>query len=146
MFAYAVKLTPDETPGGEKILLAATPALPEVATFGETKDEALKQAALAVTAMLDYRMEKGLDIPEPDAAPGAPSVVVPSHAMMKVLLYQAMRERGLNKNQFGALLKIDAGRVAELFDVDRSADLEAIDAAMNALALYTPASARAAAG
>ncbi len=44
------------------------PALPEVVTEGDTEEEALAQAAEAISAVLEYRRDQGLEIP-PDASP-----------------------------------------------------------------------------
>ena len=42
------------------------PALPEIVTYGEDEAEALAMAKEAIELSLEYRAEKGLDIPEPE--------------------------------------------------------------------------------
>jgi antitoxin HicB len=59
---YAVILEPDED-----ALRVIVPAFPEIATFGETRDEALEMAADAIRLSIAYRRDKGLEIPPPDA-------------------------------------------------------------------------------
>ncbi|HEX9835323.1 MAG TPA: type II toxin-antitoxin system HicB family antitoxin [Alphaproteobacteria bacterium] len=65
---YTVVLEP-QPEGGFTVLV---PALPEVVTEGDTEEEALRMAIEAIELALDYRRDKGLDIPK-DAAPRAVS-------------------------------------------------------------------------
>jgi antitoxin HicB len=71
--SFSVVLEPQEG-GGFTVLV---PALPEVVTEGETEDEALANAEEAIRAVLDYRRERGLDIPS-DAPPEIRRVTVPA--------------------------------------------------------------------
>lgn len=59
---YAVILEPDD--GAFSVIV---PALPEIHTFGETRDEALRMAREAIELTLEYRRDKGLEIPPSDA-------------------------------------------------------------------------------
>jgi len=59
---YVVILEPE---GGAFNVIV--PALPEVATFGSTAEEALAMARDAIELSLKYRREKGIDIPASDA-------------------------------------------------------------------------------
>lgn len=59
---YAVILEPDD--GAFSVIV---PALPEVHTFGKTPEEALQMAREAIELTLEYRRDKGLDIPPSDA-------------------------------------------------------------------------------
>jgi predicted RNase H-like HicB family nuclease len=43
------------------------PALPEVATFGNTPEHAIQMAREAIELSLEYRRDKGLEIPPSDA-------------------------------------------------------------------------------
>ncbi|MHC8508994.1 MAG: type II toxin-antitoxin system HicB family antitoxin [Rhodospirillales bacterium] len=133
MFAYAITLEPDETPSGEPSILVSVPALPGVHTFGETEAEAVQQASYAVQTMLNSRMIDNKDIPEPDAVPGAPCGVVPAREAMKVLLYQAMRRKGLDKESFRKQLNIGKRAIKQMFDLNHETEIEVLDAAMAAL-------------
>ena len=55
----------------------SVPALPEVATEGETEAEALRMAEEAIRLVLDYRRDHGIPIPL-DAAPRVRKVTIPA--------------------------------------------------------------------
>lgn len=57
---FTVNLLP-QPEGGYTVLV---PALPEVVTEGETRDEALANAREAIEAVLDMYREEGWEIPE----------------------------------------------------------------------------------
>ena len=56
---YTINLRP-EPEGGYTVLV---PALPEVVTYGETEDEAVRMAHEAIALALEVRREEGDDIP-----------------------------------------------------------------------------------
>jgi predicted RNase H-like HicB family nuclease len=59
---YAVILESDE--GAVRVIV---PAFPEIHTFGIDRDDALRMAKDAIELSIEYRREKGLDVPDPDA-------------------------------------------------------------------------------
>ena len=61
---YTINLRP-EPEGGYTVLV---PALPEVVTFGETEEEALRMAHEAIELALEVRKDDGEDVP-PDVVP-----------------------------------------------------------------------------
>lgn len=61
-FTYNITLRP-EPEGGYTVRV---PALPEIVTFGENKDEALAMARDAIELVLQSRRERGEPIPEND--------------------------------------------------------------------------------
>ena len=63
---YTVVLSPGEPDEGG--FCVTVPALPEIATQGETVEEALEMARDAIALSLVYRRDKGLPIPD-DAPP-----------------------------------------------------------------------------
>jgi antitoxin HicB len=58
--SFSVILEPQEG-GGFTVLV---PALPEVVTEGDTEEEALANAREAIRAILDYRRDHGIAIPQ----------------------------------------------------------------------------------
>jgi antitoxin HicB len=68
---YSVVLEPQQG-GGFTVLV---PALPEVVTEGDTEEEALANAEEAIRAIVEYRRDNGLVIPE-DTAPEIRRVTV----------------------------------------------------------------------
>lgn len=69
--SYTVILEP-QADGGFTVLV---PALPEIATEGETEEEALAMVRDAIRLSLDYRREQGLPVPA-DAAPAMRKVTI----------------------------------------------------------------------
>ena len=70
-YSFSVVLEPQEGGG----YTALVPALPEVATEGETKEEALAMAEEAIRAILDFRRDHQIAIPE-DTPPEVRRVTV----------------------------------------------------------------------
>lgn len=62
--SYAVVL--EGEPDGSAVNVIV-PALPEVATFGRTREEALRMAEDAIRLSIAYRRDNGLEIPPGDA-------------------------------------------------------------------------------
>ena len=56
---YTIVLEPAEEGG----FIVHVPALPEVATCGDTEDEALAMAREAIELVLEHRLSRGEDIP-----------------------------------------------------------------------------------
>ena len=70
-FSFSVILEPQEDDG----FTVLVPALPEVVTEGDTKEEALADAEEAIRAIVAYRRDKGIAIPA-DARPEIRRVTV----------------------------------------------------------------------
>jgi antitoxin HicB len=68
---YTINLRP-EPEGGYTVLV---PALPEVVTYGETEQEALRMAREAIELALEVRRDDGDDIPD-DVVPLVRTVTV----------------------------------------------------------------------
>ena len=70
-FDFTVVLEP-QAEGGFTV---SVPALPEVATEGDSESEALEMAADAIRLVLEYRRENGIPIPN-DAQPTVRKITV----------------------------------------------------------------------
>jgi antitoxin HicB len=71
VYSFSVVLEPQES-GGFSVLV---PALPEVVTEGDDENEALANAQEAVRAILQYRRDHGIPIPD-DASPQVRRITV----------------------------------------------------------------------
>lgn len=60
---YTVVLLPEPQAGGFSV---SVPALPEIATQGETEEEAVANAREAISLVVSDRAERGEDIPPSD--------------------------------------------------------------------------------
>jgi len=131
MLKYPVKLTPDDN----ETLLVSCPDVPEVTTFGETREEALMHAAEALQLALSFYVERGLDLPAPSRPRSKKTIYVsvPALAAAKFSLYTAFRESGIRKAELARRLGISKGNVDRLFDIEVSTRLEHLEAAFRAL-------------
>ena len=64
LLRYAVVLEPEPDGSAYNVIV---PALPEIATFGTTREHALEMAADAIGLSIAYRRDEGLEIPPSDA-------------------------------------------------------------------------------
>jgi antitoxin HicB len=128
MLRYPVVLTEDDN----GTILATCPDLPEAATFGEDRDDALLRAVDAIETAIQGRIADREPVPLPSAV-GETVVELPMQATLKVLLYRAMRERKLRKAALARRLGWKAPQVDRLFDLRHASRLDQIEAAFMAL-------------
>jgi antitoxin HicB len=126
---YPVVLEPDDN----GTLRIRCPDLPEVTTWGEDEEDALRHAADAVEEALAARIAHRDDIPEPSAARGWPVVSLPPLTDAKVALYRAARSAGISKAELGRRLGWHAPQIDRLFDLNHHSRIEQIDQALRAL-------------
>ena len=126
---YAVTLAPDDN----DTWMVACGALPEVTTFGDTREEALKNAALAIEEALAARMALGADLPMPDREEGAFLVRLSVQAALKVALYRAMRREGVSKAELARRLAAHGPQVDRLLDMRHRSRLETMESALHQL-------------
>lgn len=109
------------------------PDLPEGWSQGETREEALAQAADLLEEMILGRMADNEDIPVPSTANGRPRATLPALTAAKLEAYRAMRAAGLNKRQLAARLGWQPSQVTRLFDGRHASRLDQIETALAAL-------------
>jgi predicted RNase H-like HicB family nuclease len=73
MARYTIVLTPEPEAGGYSV---SVPALPGVFTQGDTREEALRNAAEIIAFHLECLREEGEPIPREEAAPELAAVEV----------------------------------------------------------------------
>jgi len=129
---YSVILTPDDN----GTLLVTCPDLPEVATFGEDAEDALRRAADAIEEALAARIDRREDIPSPPSAShdqhGQP-IRFPPLIIAKVELFRAARARGVSKAELARRLGWHGPQVDRLFNLDHRSTIEQIDQALRAI-------------
>jgi antitoxin HicB len=128
MLGYRVLLTPDDN----GTFLVSCPDLPIVATFGETRDDALHHAVDAVETALASMIDDGESIPSPSQGPGE-IVVLPTLTALKVNLYWTLREVGITRAELTRRLGWNRESVDRLFRLDHGSKLEQLDAAFAVL-------------
>lgn len=125
---YEIELTAD----GDTWLITC-PSLPEVTSFGETRDDALARAADAIEEALAARIADGVEIPLPAGKPGALHAVLPLLTQLKVELYQALRAEGKSRADLQRAMKVHRPQIDRLLDLNHASKLDQIEAAFRAL-------------
>jgi antitoxin HicB len=126
---YAVTLSPDDN----GTWLVACDVLPEVTTYGETREQALENAALAIEEALAARMAAQTDLPFPGQVEGALLVVISVQAAMKAALYRAMRREGVSKAELARRMAAHGPQVDRLLDMRHKSRLDAMETALHYL-------------
>ena len=129
MLAYPIKLTKDDN----DTYLVTCPDFPEVTTFGDDRDDALDRALDAIEEAISARIANREVIPRPSK--GKTLVFLPTQAVLSVLLYNTMLERGINKSQLARLLHWHRPQVDRLLDLRHGTRLDHIDAAFEAMGM-----------
>ena len=128
MQGYEIELTEDDG-----AWLVTCPALPEVTSFGETKDDALLHAADAVEEALAARIATGAEIPLARGRSEGPHVALPLLTQLKVELYRALRAEGKSRADLQRAMKVHRPQVDRLLDLNHASKLDQIEAAFRAL-------------
>ena len=113
-------------------ILATCPDLPEAATFGEDREDALLRAVDVIETAIQGRIADREPVPLPSAA-GEAVVELPMQTTLKILLYRTMRERRLRKAALARRLGWKAPQVDRLFDLRHASRLDQLEAAFTAL-------------
>jgi antitoxin HicB len=130
---YPVKLTPDDN----NTLLVTSPAFPEITTFGEHKEDALRQARNAIEEAIAARIAAKQEIPKSPAAIPArlDRVQLPWQTELKVMLYHSLRKAKLTRAELARRLRWPREQVDRLFRLDHASRLDQLEAAFNALGI-----------
>lgn len=124
---FPVKLTPDDN----DTLLVTSPDFPELTTFGEDRADALLHAVDALETAIQSRINDREDVPRPGR--GKVTVRLPTQSALKVMLYQAMRERDVTKAELARRLECHKPQVDRLLDLRHASRLDQLDAAFKVL-------------
>ena len=128
MLRYRIHLEPDDN----YPLLGTCPDLPELTTFGEDGVSARSHAVDALLSVIQSRISRRLDVPEPTGGDGE-WIDLGALAEAKVGLYRAMRRDGVTKAELGRRLQWHAPSIDRLLDLDHDSRLRQIELAFNAI-------------
>ena len=126
----------DIEPGDKETFLVTCSALPELTTFGETREAASRRASDAVEEALAARMSEGRDLPPLEKADDsrAAFAFLPVMISLKVALYRALREEGLTRTDLQRRLRWPhREQVDRLLQLDHASRLQQLEAAFHAL-------------
>lgn len=127
---YPVVLEPDDN----GTVLVTCPDLPEVTTWGEDEEDALRHGADAIEEALAARIAHRDPLPEPSHLDGPLTRTprLPALTIAKVELYRAARTAGMSKAELGRRLGWHAPQIDRLFDLRHRSKIEQIDQALRA--------------
>lgn len=128
MFNYAIDLSADDN----GTFLVTCPDFPEVATFGEDKEDAVLRALDAIEEAIAARIAHREEVPAASSSDGRPTVELPLQTMFKVMLYQAMALEGIRKAELARRLDVHAPQVDRLLDLHHSSRVEQLEKAIKA--------------
>jgi len=102
---------------GDGIVVITSRDLAEVTSQGSRGDDATLAAEGALQAAIEYRILKGLDIPQPSTAKrGEQRIPLAPETAAKAALYLVMRERGMTNVDLARQLNIDEKAVRRMLD------------------------------
>jgi antitoxin HicB len=128
MLAYAATLTPDEEDGGFVVTFRD---VPEAITQGDRLDEALYNAADALTVALDGYVEAGWTFPKPSPTrAGEHLVILPALVAAKLELYRRMCETGTTRVALARMIGIDERAVRRLLAYKHRSHIGQIETAL----------------
>ncbi len=90
MLSYPITLEDDDG-----TIMATSPDFPELTTFGDDREEAIARAVHALEEAIAARIHDRKDIPTPSQ--GETCVILPSNTSVKLILYQDMRDQGVDE-------------------------------------------------
>ena len=120
-------------PDDNETLLVTCPDLPEVTTFGEDEEDALRRAGDAIEEALAARVARHESIPSPSPLRGRKAASLPLLTVAKVGLYQAMRAAGIGKAELGRRLGCHGQQIDRLLDLNHHSKIQHIDQALRAV-------------
>jgi antitoxin HicB len=127
MFDYPVNLAPD----GDTVLVTF-PDIPEAITFGETEEEALRQAVDALESALSFYVDQRKPLPVPSVY-DLPKVRPSTLECIKLGIYKEMLNQGIRKAELARRLGWKGPQVDRLFDLEHASKFDQLEAAAKAL-------------
>ena len=130
MLRFPVVLTPDE----DGTIIAEVPDIPGTITFGQDEAEAMDMALDAALTMLSAMIDDGEDIPSPsEPTAGQSWIELPPMAVVKLAIYQGMRDQGVSQLKMAARLHTDPKSVRRLLDLYHRSKWDHLEMALEAL-------------
>jgi antitoxin HicB len=130
-FTYAVKLTRDRKDGG---YIVTCRDIPEAITQGESVAATLSEAAGALQAAIEARIEDGLDIPMPSRPRrGERLVATPVTTALKGAVYLAMRDEKVSKVELARRMKLDEKEARRMLDPNHPTKVPTLERALTVL-------------
>jgi antitoxin HicB len=127
--AYPARLEPAEEGG----FIVTFPDFGIGVTQGDTREEALTQAADLLETMVANYMAEGWELPKPSPARGRPLVHLEAVVAAKAELYRAMKAAGVSKEELARRIGLPPEKADRLFSIHHAKRLDKLAAALAAL-------------
>lgn len=124
---YPVKFDCDAT--GCAVLF---PDIPEAMTGGDTREEALAMAQDALVTAFDFYFEDRREVPPPSSE-GEEFIEVPASVAAKVLLLNAIVQRGITNAELARMIGTRPQEVTRILDLHHSTKIDTIQKALSVL-------------
>ncbi|EMA1799344.1 type II toxin-antitoxin system HicB family antitoxin [Cronobacter turicensis] len=108
------------------------PDIPEAMTGGDTREEALEMAQDALVTAFDFYFEDRREIPAPSSQ-GEAFVEVPASVAAKVLLLNAVVQRGVSNAELARMIDTRPQEITRILDLHHSTKIDTIQKALAAL-------------
>ncbi len=129
-YVYPAMLEPDD--GGGYVV--SFPDVPEALTAGDTRDEALAEAADALAVAMGGYVEARRPIPAPSAPQtGQDMVALPALIAAKLALYAEIQRQGISNVALARRLGVTETVVRRLAHPDHRSKIERVEQALAAL-------------
>lgn len=132
---YEIVLTMDEATDGALSWLATSPAFPEIATFGDTQEEACRNGLKAIEEAVAARIHDGDAVPLPidDSAGKGRFVELSALTFLKIALYMICKEKDVSRAELARKLGWHREQVDRLFRLDHKSQLDQLESAFKAV-------------
>jgi antitoxin HicB len=126
---YPVKLEPDDN----DTILVSFPDIPEAHTYGDDVEDALERAPAALATAIDAYIKARRDVPSPSATATKYRVTVPALVVVKIRLYEAMRDAQIGKSELARRLDWHPPQVDRLLAMTHGSKLEQLESAFHVM-------------
>jgi antitoxin HicB len=130
-FIFPIQLTPDNEDGGYVVTFRD---LPEAITQGDSIAECLIEAVDCLEEAIASRINGNREIPQPSVIEaGEYSVELPLTMVFKALVYEAFREKEINKTQLARQLNLDEKEIRRILNPRHGTKLSTVERVLSAL-------------
>lgn len=130
MYNYAIRFESDDEPG----VAVFCRDLPELNSFGDDRDHAIREAVDAIETTLSLYVDQRRTIPAASPAEDGEHVVhLPAVTVAKIYLWNAMMERSMRKADLCRLLGVKQTQGDRLVDFLHTSKMDQVESALAAL-------------
>ena len=129
MFEYPINVIKDDNGTWR----TECPDVPEMHSFGDSKEDAIHNSQDALEAALSFYIDRGESLPK-SSRKGSTLYAYPTmQGMMKLAIYQAMRDQKVKRVTMAKLLNVAPTQVDRLIDLTHASRMDQLENALQAL-------------